>query len=947
MATNWQIGDKILGRWEIFKILRGHVSIVYFVYSHEFNKPFAIKTLRDEVFAWDPSVAESFTQEALAWVCLDIHPNVTQAQLVQKIEGKPYLFMEYVGGGHLGDWIGTPRLTKDLPQVLRFAIQFCNGMTHVLSRGIKAHGRIKPQNCLITEDNVLKVTDLGLARVFNKMALEGWEGREAGEKAQRADESSAPSPGSQPAGGKEEAGAATGGSGIEPNRRETLIKTDSYRAPEQLRDLQHIDVRADIYSFGVLLFQMIVGQLPSPGQTWREFARLHNVQRFPALNAILETCLAEDPHNRFKDFITVRERLTEVYEALMEEPTPPGVGAGAEAGPADLVTMQKPPAEAYERPAEEPASQPEAEAKSGPAGRSAEEAHPGDLVKDKETEVGSELPPVSDSKEEQAVPQEEVPAEPSKPVSVLRMTYVHQGKEEGKILHGEAIIGRRKEGILPDLDLSFDRFVSRLQARVWEEEGEWWIEDLDSNNGTRVNGEEIKGKGKRRLQPGENLVQVGKTKLRMQVLVLDPEALDAQETSFLPLPELPIEIVEALDAGLPTLPVETASASVTRKPALLHELPLQFMAQTRLDLLLQMIVERAMEIIPKAKRGALLFKEPATEQLLKAYLSKGEPIVSTAMAQQAVERREAFIWLRSRPASETRKNEAGSLAPEALQRHTESGMYAPLLWKGKVLGVLCVDNCKVGPTFERTDLQLLLSIARYAAMAVANYKRQDDSRRNATLVKKLFTNFPPKTREKLLEKSRRGRLRPGGRKSEATVLYADLRGFTSLTASMETEKALSLLNSYFPTLAKIIFKYQGTIGRFLDGMILTVFGSPEPDGNQHENAVRAALEMQETVTKLNAARAARSQVTCNLGIGIHCGEVLSGFVGLDLWMDFTIVGEALTHALLYCQRANAGEVLVSPRFYERVRDRVLAEEVSLGTLPEGDLAAYRIKGLKP
>lgn len=169
MTSDWQIGDRIQNRWEVHKIMRGGMGVVYVVYDHEWHRPQALKTFQDEIFARDPTIAERFTQEALTWINLGLHQNVVQTEVVQAIDGKPYLFLEYVSGGDLNDWIGTPRLMEDLPQVLRFAIQFCDGMSHALSKGIKAHRDVKPQNCLITHDLTLKVTDFGLAKVFDSM----------------------------------------------------------------------------------------------------------------------------------------------------------------------------------------------------------------------------------------------------------------------------------------------------------------------------------------------------------------------------------------------------------------------------------------------------------------------------------------------------------------------------------------------------------------------------------------------------------------------------------------------------------------------------------------------------------------------------------------------------------------------------------------------------------
>ena len=228
MRTVWQVGDHIQGRWEIFKILEGGAGIVYVVYDQVFREPFAAKTFKDEVFVCNPLVADRFMREALAWVRLDVHPNVTQARMVETIEGIPFLFLEYVSGGDLGDWIGTPRLTEDLPQVLRFAIHFCDGITHALSKGIRAHRDIKPRNCLITAAGIRKVTDFGLAKLLEEHS---------------------------PA---ETSPSHRSTRGI--NMTVAAVGTCTHMAPEQFANIEHIDVRADVYSFGVMLFQMVTGE---------------------------------------------------------------------------------------------------------------------------------------------------------------------------------------------------------------------------------------------------------------------------------------------------------------------------------------------------------------------------------------------------------------------------------------------------------------------------------------------------------------------------------------------------------------------------------------------------------------------------------------------------------------------------------------------------------------
>src|SRR5215210_6911248 len=106
MSANWRVHDLIQNRWGVYDVLRGGMGVVYVVYDHEMRGLLAAKTFRDEVFALNPIAAERFRKEAIMWVNLDLHLNVTEALFVENVEGRPLLFLEYVGGGNLSALIG-------------------------------------------------------------------------------------------------------------------------------------------------------------------------------------------------------------------------------------------------------------------------------------------------------------------------------------------------------------------------------------------------------------------------------------------------------------------------------------------------------------------------------------------------------------------------------------------------------------------------------------------------------------------------------------------------------------------------------------------------------------------------------------------------------------------------------------------------------------------------
>jgi adenylate cyclase len=496
-----------------------------------------------------------------------------------------------------------------------------------------------------------------------------------------------------------------------------------------------------------------------------------------------------------------------------------------------------------------------------------------------------------------------------------------------------------------ELDLTPDDSVSRPHACIWVEHGKYWIEDLGSTHGTLVSGEQIRGKVKRLLR-ADDTIKVGRTILRVEM----PDRVSGSATATLQLDSgttilqavdedgAHIEIGETIPADSPVFGAQQViAASTAQRLSLLCELPLQFAEPLPLDSLMQIIVERLVAVIPGAARGALLVRDRMTSQLLlKAHVPRGTPSVSMTLAQRAIEKRAAFIW-------RSGEDSTASL----LESSCLSGMYAPLLWRNEVFGVICVDNPSCERFFGDEDLRLLLAVARYAAMAVANRQLQEDSQQNAALLARLLTNFSPKVRDNLLKRAKNGKLRLGGEKSEVTILYSDIRGFTRMSAGMDAEDVVEMLNHYFGALVNSVFRYNGTIDKFVGDAILAVFGSPEPDPTQHENAIRSALEMQAAMERLNEERRAVGLVTWNVGIGINCGEVLHGFIGSAERMEFTVIGDVVNKTERLCEGAQPGEILIGPELHQRVWQAIVAEIASIPTKHEGNLSAYRLKGLKP
>ncbi len=525
---------------------------------------------------------------------------------------------------------------------------------------------------------------------------------------------------------------------------------------------------------------------------------------------------------------------------------------------------------------------------------------------------------------------------------MFRVIHSYNGTEKVfESAETQIVIGRSTSGSFCDFNLSPDFKVSRSHARVFLEGNEYWIEDLDSKQGTKVNGEEIKGRGKQELRSGD-VVVIGETTLRIEN-VNPPdtgEGLESNEDTMMPSTlgnfEPTVAIVTTMDMKVPsTFQVDPDASEGERRLALLSELPLRFAKESRLDSLLQKIVEHLVKVIPGATRGALLLSDLQTGKLvLKAHLPEGDPAVNMTLALQAVTRREGFIW---------RLNEQDTTI-SSMPASVGTGMYAPLIWREEAVGVICVDNPTREKMFAKEDLRLLMAVAHYGAMAVAHQRALDDLTRHADLTNRLFSSrFAPRVRLKLMNEAASGGLSIGTRQSQITVLMADIRGFTQLTARLGARRTGDLLNEYFPLLFDTILAHGGTVEQVVGDAIFAVFGSPEPDNRQHENAVRAALAMQTASAGVMKSRLERKMEICEIGIGIHCGEALHGFIGNAERLEYTVIGDAANLASRYCNGAGKGEILISPEVHAHVFNKFTLERKEIPTKHEGTIVAYRIK----
>ncbi|MBP3339166.1 MAG: adenylate/guanylate cyclase domain-containing protein [Lachnospiraceae bacterium] len=167
----------------------------------------------------------------------------------------------------------------------------------------------------------------------------------------------------------------------------------------------------------------------------------------------------------------------------------------------------------------------------------------------------------------------------------------------------------------------------------------------------------------------------------------------------------------------------------------------------------------------------------------------------------------------------------------------------------------------------------------------------------------------------------------GGEKTQIAVLFSDLRGFTSLSESMDAQSITDMLNCYFGIMSDIIIKYGGTIIEFLGDGILAVFGAPNKCEDYAAKAVAAAIDMQNSIWKVNDFCRKKGYEELQMGIGVHCGEGFVGNVGTERMMRYNVIGRVVNICSRIESNSVGGQVIVSEHIVKEVSDKISIVEV--------------------
>lgn len=222
-----------------------------------------------------------------------------------------------------------------------------------------------------------------------------------------------------------------------------------------------------------------------------------------------------------------------------------------------------------------------------------------------------------------------------------------------------------------------------------------------------------------------------------------------------------------------------------------------------------------------------------------------------------------------------------------------------------------------------------LLISLYFALVYKKVFKNDVSKKIESILSKYISSD---IKNKILKNNNVVDL--GGKRSEITVMFADIRGFTSLSETRKAEEVSQLLNEYFTELEPIISKYNGVINKFIGDAVLVVFGDPEQDKNHAKNAVKCAYELRKKVKEIRQRWIEEGKPKIDIGIGVNTGEAFIGNVGTKNRFEYTVIGDTVNIASRIddYNKIYKTNVLISESTYSKISqivDAIKIREVSI------------------
>ncbi len=458
-----------------------------------------------------------------------------------------------------------------------------------------------------------------------------------------------------------------------------------------------------------------------------------------------------------------------------------------------------------------------------------------------------------------------------------------------------------------------DRVVSKEHALVTFADDAYWLQDMSSRNGTFVNGVQIRGRT--RLRDGDTIT-LGSTR----IIYVDDKV---DKAAHGPMENVTIQTTTVTDSAIRSrvqadesrsqefvpesqIADESTLRADYEKLRIAFELNQAIGTELDFDLLLDKILEKAFEFT-NADRGVILLMNMQGEpepRAIKNRRGRDERVeLSQTILNEVIEHHNSV--LSSDATMDSRFGGSHSIIMQGIR----STMCVPLMTGDELLGMIHLDTRIATGVFTEKDLRILTVFGNQAALKIANARLAKQAEDEAVARHNLSRLLSPNLVEEVVKGTIA--MQKGGELREATVLFADIRGFTAMSERLDPQKMVSLLNEYFEIMVDIVFRHEGTLDKFIGDEIMAVWGAPVRQEDHARRAVMAALEMKKALEDFNRGRKADNLSPIKVGCGINTGRLVAGYMGSTRTLSYTVIGDTVNTASRLCSHAAPGEILVS------------------------------------
>lgn len=288
--------------------------------------------------------------------------------------------------------------------------------------------------------------------------------------------------------------------------------------------------------------------------------------------------------------------------------------------------------------------------------------------------------------------------------------------------------------------------------------------------------------------------------------------------------------------------------------------------------------------------------------------------VSRTITQKVMREKVALL------SQDAKTDEQFSGADSIVSQGVRSTICAPLITESNVHGVIYADRLDPYSAFTPDHLELISAVAAQTAVTVETVKAHKRLAREEVARANYSRFMPEYVVKQMLDHPESFRL--GGVNQKITVLFADIRGFTSTSETENPEKVVGLLNKYFSAMSEIIFAHGGTLDKYIGDGLMALFGAPTASEEDALNAVKAAVTMQKRIPSLNDELRSEGFGQVAVGIGLHTGVATIGYIGSDKRSEYTAIGDTVNLASRLESHAKGGQILMTEATAEASGNRI-------------------------